>query len=318
VPGTRGAASAVALRVFVLGAGRAGLGLARAVSAAMTAARAPGPTGRPAGRGRRRCAWPPPLTGVPPLGEVTAGALPAPFDQASVVFVAVQDRALEGALGEVEGRLLARRGDRRPLPVVLQASGSADPAAFARLRALGVGCGTFHPLVPLAVPERAPGLLRGRVDRYRRRPTALDAAHAMAEVVGAHPLRIAAGEKARYHAAAVFASNFPIVLAAVAERLLAAAGIDELGARSAVRHLLSSSAANLAGGDDAALALTGPVVRGDADTVAKHLGALGGDPSALTLYQALARETVALAERAGADHGALADIIALLTANRPQ
>jgi predicted short-subunit dehydrogenase-like oxidoreductase (DUF2520 family) len=96
----------------------------------------------------------------------------------------------------------------------------------------------------------------------------------------------------------VFASNFPVVLAAVAERLLADAGVDAAEARPAVRHLLSSAAANLALGDDAALALTGPVARGDATTVARHLNALADDGEAETLYRVLARATLRLAASA--------------------
>jgi predicted short-subunit dehydrogenase-like oxidoreductase (DUF2520 family) len=108
-------------------------------------------------------------------------------------------------------------------------------------------------------------------------------------------LDIPAGERARYHAAAVFASNFPVVLAAVAERLLTVAGVDAGSARPAVRQLLSSAAANLARGDDAALTLTGPVARGVAVTVDRHLAAIAGDAEADALYRALARATLRVA-----------------------
>jgi predicted short-subunit dehydrogenase-like oxidoreductase (DUF2520 family) len=134
------------------------------------------------------------------------------------------------------------------------------------------------------------------------------AARGLAERLGAHALGIPAGARARYHAAAVFASNFPVVLAAVAERLLARAGVGAAEARPAVRHLLSSAAANLAAGDDAALALTGPVARGDVATVARHLAALADDAEADALYRTLARATLGLAP-AGDARDALAAVL---------
>ena len=84
-------------------------------------------------------------------------------------------------------------------------------------------------------------------------------------------------------------------------------------ARPAVRHLLPSVAANLAHGDDATLALTGPVVRDDAVTVGRHLDALSDDPGAMAAYLALAREAVVLARATGgAPVEALGAVSALL------
>jgi predicted short-subunit dehydrogenase-like oxidoreductase (DUF2520 family) len=221
------------------------------------------------------------------------GAFAPGLRRATVVLVAVQDRELDAALAPLATAPLA------PGAAVLQASGSAEPEAFAPLRAAGVACGTFHPLVPLAAPEQAPALLRGAWVGTDGDPPAAAAAAALAARLGARTLAIPAGQRARYHAAAVFASNFPVVLAAVAERLLAEAGVDAAEARPAVRHLLSSAAANLAAGDDAALALTGPVARGDAGTVRRHLAALADDAEADALYRALARATLRLAAGAG-------------------
>ena len=275
------------MRLFVLGAGRAGLGVARAVAEA---------GGEVVGVHGRR-----PLPAEAPLGTVTAGRLPAALDAATVVLVAVRDHQLDAALAELRERGVP------PGAAVLQASGSADPAGFGPLRAEGIACGTFHPLVPLARPGLAPGLLRGAWVGIDGDPRAQGAASALAECVGARVLHIPAGEKGRYHAAAVFASNFPTVLAAVAERLLAASGVPAAEAGPAVRHLLSSAAANLAGGDTAP-ALTGPVVRGDVETVRRHVDALSATPDVLALYRALSAVALDLARTAGADPAALAAI----------
>lgn len=297
-PGARYAAALAAPRVFVVGPGRAGLGLARAVLAA---------GGTVTGVHGRRARD----VGVP-IGQVTAGSLPAAaLAEATVVFVAVQDRELEAALAALIDAPLPREA------VVLQASGSAMPAAFDALRQRGIACGTFHPLVPLAAPEHAPALLRGAWVGLAGDDRALGPARALATLVRAHVLRIPAGGQALYHAAAVFASNFPVVLAALAERLLREAGVAREEARPAVRHLLSSAAANLQRGDDAALTLTGPVVRGDVGTVQRHLEALAGAPAlgdVRAVYAALAHATLDVARAADVDEAALHAIAALLAA----
>jgi predicted short-subunit dehydrogenase-like oxidoreductase (DUF2520 family) len=85
------------------------------------------------------------------------------------------------------------------------------------------------------------------------------------------------------------------VLAAVAERLATSAGVTPEVARRVYLPLIRGAAANLEIGPVAAL--TGPVRRGDAETVAAHLNAL--PPGERELYLLLAREALRLAREAG-------------------
>jgi predicted short-subunit dehydrogenase-like oxidoreductase (DUF2520 family) len=105
------------------------------------------------------------------------------------------------------------------------------------------------------------------------------------------------GKKAKpaYHAGAAFAANYTTALVAVAERLALAAGIAPAVARRLYLPLIRGAAANLEAGP--AAALTGPVRRGDVDTVTAHLAALGPDDR--QLYLLLAREALRLAREAG-------------------
>jgi len=278
--------------VFILGAGRAGRGLSRALRASGVDV---------IGLHGRRIELEPDV--------VTAGPLPATLGAASVVLVAVRDGQLDEALGELAGAPLGAGA------VVLHASGSAEPAGLEPLRALGHACGTFHPLVPLADPSRAAELLRGAwigTDGDRK---AVAVAERLATRLGAHALPIPAGEKATYHAAAVFASNFPTVLAAIAAQLLSGAGIAEGDAWGAIRALMRGAVANL---DDAtpAHALTGPIARGDAATVRKHLDALASEPATRALYAALSLAAVELARGNGTSDEALGEIRRALVADR--
>lgn len=274
-------------RVFILGAGRAGRGLARALHASGVEI-----TGL---HGRR----------ADPAAGVTAGPLPEGLSRATAVLVTVRDAQLEDAIGDVA---LAPLG---PGAVVLHASGSLEPAALTAVRALGHPSGTFHPLVPLSAPARASELLRGAWIGVNGDPAAVAVSRRLAAVLGAAVLEIPEGEKSRYHAAAVIASNFPAVLAAVAIKLLGDAGVPRSEAWPAVVSLMGAASSNLLERDPSA-ALTGPIVRGDAATIARHLDALESDPETLGLYRAISKAAVPLAKQAGTQDRLLAEIEALL------
>ena len=266
-------------RVFVLGAGRAGRGLARALRASGTGlAGLHGTRAETAGED----------------GDITAGPIPQSLRDAGIVLVTVQDSRLERALDELAGAPLA------PGAVVLHASGSSEPAALARLRAAGHPCGTFHPLVSLAEPSRAAEQLRRSWIGIDGDERAREAATALASRLGSRVLVIPDGQKGRYHAAAVFAANFPTVLAAIAIRLLREAEIPEDDGWAALRGLMTATVANLQEGDPAGV-LTGPVVRGDIDTITRHLAALADDPYTLDAYVVLSRAALPLAEQAGTE-----------------
>jgi predicted short-subunit dehydrogenase-like oxidoreductase (DUF2520 family) len=277
-------------RVFILGAGRAGRGLARALRAGGV---------QIAGlHGRHAVA----------ADGITAGAPPSSLGSATCVLVTVRDAQLEGALATLGDAALQRAA------VVLHASGSADPKGLADLRAAGHACGTFHPLVALSDPAHAPQRLRGAWIGVDGDEAARRVSERLAAAVGARVLHIPPGEKPRYHAAAVFASNFPTVLMCLAEELLRHAGIESAVARRALHPLFASAVENLREGEGTR-ALTGPIVRGDADTVKRHLLALRADPDTLDAYRALSRAALRWLREAGeGDEGRLAEIDRLLAA----
>lgn len=270
--------------VFVMGAGRAGRGLARALRAA--GVDVAGVHGRhdPGG----------------PDG-VTVGPLPQSLQRAAVTLVAVRDPQMDEALRE----LLAARP--APGSVIVHASGSTEPAMLAEVRAAGHPAGTFHPLVPLSDPALAADALRGAYVGIDGDEEARLVSRSLAARLGARTLDIPPGEKARYHAAAVIASNFPAVLLRAGERVLEDAGVPAEEARGAARALLKAAAANLDAGD-AERALTGPIARGDAETVRRHIAALAAEPELLAVYRALSLAAIELARAGGTPPALLAEV----------
>ncbi len=275
-------------RVFIMGAGRAGRGLARALRASGVDV---------VGLHGRHAASQPDL--------VTSGDIPNDIARATTVLVTVRDSQLEDALAELARAPLAAGS------VVLHASGSADPAGLATLRQRGHPTGTFHPLVPFIDPARAAERLGKSWIGIDGDEAALAAGGRLASVLGARTVHIPEGAKARYHAAAVVVANFPAVLLAIGERLLAGAGVPPSDARDALLPLLVAAVENLRG-RPASEALTGPIVRGDVATIRAHLDAIAGDARALEVYRLLSENALDLARIAGTDEAALARMADLL------
>ena len=121
-------------------------------------------------------------------------------------------------------------------------------------------------------------------------------AEALVVEMGGDPVWVPEDQRAIYHAALAYGSNFLITLVAQCLELLEGAGIEP--AQRLVAPLLSASLDNaLRSGDQA---LTGPVMRGDAATVAAHLAVIGEvSDEAAAGYRALARLTADRAVEAG-------------------
>ncbi len=106
-----------------------------------------------------------------------------------------------------------------------------------------------------------------------------------------HPVEIPDESRATYHAAASIASNFLITLEAAAERLAASVGVP----RELLAPLVRATVENWVRlGPERAL--TGPVARGDAETVMRQRAALAAHADDLVpLFDALLDATAALA-----------------------
>jgi predicted short-subunit dehydrogenase-like oxidoreductase (DUF2520 family) len=225
--------------------------------------------------------------------------------------LAVRDDQIDDAIASL---VELRSGNQRrvsPGTVVVHTSGGAEPSLISELPSMGLWGGTFHPLVPFANPERAPELLRRAWIGIDGDEPAKATSRRLAGHVGARTLDIPPGAKSIYHAAAVIGSNFPVVLAAVATRLLSDAGIPASSAAHAVHSLMEGAVSNLADADPETV-LTGPVVRGESATVRRHLAALRGDPEARALYRRLSFAALDIASRRGTDPTRLSELQKLL------
>jgi len=214
----------------------------------------------------------------------------AVLDDADLVFLTVPDDAVP----EVVGRLHLYSGQ-----ALVHTSGGLPASVLEPARAAGTSIGGFHPLVAFADVDRALADLAGATIALEGDEGLLPVLAELAEAVGARPVRLPAGTKPAYHAAAVLAAGGVLALLDTLAELALLAGLDE---RAALGVYLPLSRQAMANAVELGLApaLTGPVARGDVGTVRAHLDYLGASaPDALALYLALADRQLRLAERRG-------------------
>jgi predicted short-subunit dehydrogenase-like oxidoreductase (DUF2520 family) len=212
----------------------------------------------------------------------------------SHVLIAVSD----DALASVAARL-ARGGMRNG--VALHTCGTRGAEAIPELARAGVSCGVLHPLQAVSSAEQGVGALPGATFAISGAGEAALWAERIVALLNGTKLHIEAGREALYHAAAVVASNYVVALIDVAVELLRAAGVAEDEALRAIRPLVETNARN-ALTLTPVRALTGPIERGDAETVALHLEALREAPSEVReLYRAVGLRVLDLARRRALD-----------------
>lgn len=285
-----------ALTVGVIGPGRAGTGLALAWVRAGLDVRLHGRHAKPV---------PAPLT----LTVGPADAPPPWIGAVAVVVLAVPDDAIPPLAAALAARQAVQANH-----VVLHVSGSLSHDVLRILAPSGAALGSLHPLQTLVEPERAPEHLRGAWAAVEGMPRAVEIAERLARDVGLRPFRLRPGAKPLYHAGAVFASNYFVVVEAVAERLLRGAGLAEGEAWEALAPLVAGTLDNLRRQGPLA-ALTGPVARGDVDTLTRHLAALSGTEA--ELYRRLGKATLELARRRGMDEAVAARVAGALATDPP-
>jgi predicted short-subunit dehydrogenase-like oxidoreductase (DUF2520 family) len=263
---------------LLVGAGRCGLQLARAMTEA--GIEVAGVVVRST-RGRSRV-----RRVLPRVPAVDSGA---PLPPASGILLAVPDSAIRPCAQGLAPLL------HKTTSLALHTSGLLPGAALTSLAVKGCNVGSLHPLVSFSTATGSQVVLAGVAATVEGDPKAVRAAERLARALGMRPVRLSAAAKPLYHAAAALASNMTYALVAAAREQLLRAGLPQRLVAKALRPLVIGSveAALSARGFER---LTGPIARGDAAAVRMHLEALPGRVA--TAYWAVAWLAIAgLAEQ---------------------
>ncbi|APR74834.1 Ketopantoate reductase PanG [Minicystis rosea] len=252
--------------IFIFGAGKVGAGLARELR----------------------------KTGCSVTLRAQRAGLPTRRIDADVVIVAVRDRDVAPtAEALVKDGLIGHRK-----VAVVHCAGALGPEALAAARGPNVSVAQMHPMISFAAKDATPTLTRGQL-HVDGDPAAMKAARALGKRLGMTARTIPGLDRVAYHAAAGLVANGAAALAAGGVELLEKAGVSRETAAAMLGPLLRSVAENVErlGLPDA---LTGPVRRGDAAGIGRHIDVLHKlVPSLVPFFIAAARTQLPLARALG-------------------
>jgi predicted short-subunit dehydrogenase-like oxidoreductase (DUF2520 family) len=200
--------------------------------------------------------------------------------EADVVWFCVPDAEIARAALDFAGRLSWEK------KVALHSSGALTSDSLQVLRRQGANVASVHPLMTFVKGSRAS--FAGVPFAIEGDAAAVRAAKEITRNLGGNAYSIRKQDKAAYHAWGTFASPLLTALLATTEDVAGLAGVKGNAAKRRMLPILRQTLSNYATWG-AAAGFSGPIIRGDIETVRKHLRVLRSAPAAREVYLALAR-----------------------------
>ena len=193
---------------------------------------------------------------------------------------------------------LHREGHLPPDAVLVHFSGR-HPASILQNGASSHPALSLHPLQSFASPSAGLKRLPDCPVAVEGSEEAIIQGEQIARDMGGVPFRLRSEDKPLYHAAAAVASNYMVGLAAIAQEILSACNLETDTPLDLLMPLMQGTLDNLKESAPQE-ALTGPIVRGDIETVKTHLQALKDlCPSTEKIYRMMGQRVAELAKENG-------------------
>ena len=173
--------------------------------------------------------------------------------------------------------------------IVLHSSGALTSDELKPFRKTGAAVASVHPLMTFV--KGSPPSLVGVPFALEGDPRAVRAARRIVRDLGGDAYAISKRQKTAYHTWGTFASPLLTALLATTEYVAGLAGVEGKVARRRMIPILLRTLMNY-GSVGAAGAFSGPIVRGDVETVRRHLEVLRKAPVPREVYLSLARAAV--------------------------
>lgn len=209
-----------------------------------------------------------------------------------VIFITTPD----GVIHQVWGDLLHQDISNR---IICHFSGSLSSHVFSGREEAGALGISMHPMYAFSDKFHSYEQFHTAYLTLEGDPEAVAVMKPMWEAIGHHVLTLKAEDKIKYHAAAAMASNEMLGLMQASLDILSECGFSEKDSMALLTPLVQGNIASMLE-KGCVNALTGPVERGDAQTVRKHLQALEGSKAG-KIYQSLGSTMVELAKRRNPD-----------------
>ncbi len=231
------------------------------------------------------------ITSAKRLAEAVPGcraydSAQAVADSAQLVFITTPDDAIEKVAGEI--RWKTGQG-------VVHCSGADSTDILESASKRGALVGGFHPLQTFASTAHAIENIPGSTFAIEADELLLTTLQGMANDLEGAFIKLNAGDKVLYHAAAVVACNYLVTLVKLATDLWQSFGVSSQQATRSLLPLLWGTLNNI---DNVGIpdCLTGPIARGDSGTIKKHICALERSaPGILSTYRELGLQTIPIA-----------------------
>jgi predicted short-subunit dehydrogenase-like oxidoreductase (DUF2520 family) len=214
------------------------------------------------------------------------------------IFITTPDKAIQGTCEKI-----AQGGGFGKGSLAVHMSGALSSKILDSARKAGAGALSIHPMQSLASSERAVKNFPGSYFSIEGDAESVPEGKEIVVALGGLLVMIPAEQKVLYHAGSAVASNYLVAVLDFAVMIYEALGMKRDEAVKAIMPLVRGTVNNVerVGVPDA---LTGPIARGDVETVEGHLEVLKKDlPEMLSLYTALGRHTV----KVGLAKGSLAE-----------
>ena len=213
-------------------------------------------------------------------------------EKSDVIFITTPD----GVIHQVWGDLLHQDISNR---IICHFSGSLSSHVFSGREEAGASGISMHPMYAFSDKFHSYEQFHTAYLTLEGNPEAVAVMKPMWEAIGHHVLTLKAEDKIKYHAAAAMASNEMLGLMQASLDILSECGFSEKDSMALLTPLVQGNIASMLE-KGCVNALTGPVERGDAQTVRKHLQALEGSKAG-KIYQSLGSTMVELAKRRNPD-----------------
>jgi predicted short-subunit dehydrogenase-like oxidoreductase (DUF2520 family) len=158
--------------------------------------------------------------------------------------------------------------------IIFHCSGALSSAVLHHLTEKKCFVGSAHPMMSFANSAQSIANFAGTYCGLEGDPEAKSVIGHLFIELGAHTFPIQRDKKTLYHVAGVLSSNYLVSLAHLAQECLIDSGIDKNTSRNIVLSLMGSSLTNLNKHQEFENALTGPIQRGDIQTIESHLAAI--------------------------------------------
>ncbi|MAL16491.1 MAG: hypothetical protein CL670_10055 [Balneola sp.] len=220
-----------------------------------------------------------------------------------LIFISVSDDAISSIAEELADQFPKLRRK------VVHLSGTHSSQILNPIKKNGANVASFHPMQAITPKTKS---FEGTWFDMEGDKVLLEELENISHDLKAKTFRVDADAKPLLHASAVVASNYLVVLSDMVAKISAEANIPEATALNALKPLMENTIENIntLGVTDA---LTGPIARGDLETVKQHLKSLDSAPEVLSLYKTLGIEAVKIAERKSGSSQSLQEIKKLLS-----